>query len=44
MWNIKNEERAIEMLNIWLSIIDKSSPLEFFKICVTTKSKNYNNI
>lgn len=30
-WNIKNGRRTKEIVNIWVHIIDYSSPLEFFK-------------
>ena len=46
IWNFKNnkrtEERATEMVNIWLNTLAYFTPHKFFKICRTVGGKNYN--
>ena len=39
-WNVRNEGRATEIVNIWVNIIEYYSPLKLFKISSTIESKN----
>ena len=46
IWNLRNnkrtEDRATEMVTIWVNRVAYFTPHKFFKICRTTGSKNYN--
>lgn len=46
IWNFGNsnrtEERATEMVNIWINTVIDFIPHKFFKICRTVGSKNCN--